>query len=97
MDRWQESEIEAGEVKTMLKPKYTAEFKEQAIKVPQQAGQTSVARQVADGGRPADPVPAAQRAGPPRHAGIPGKKKGPEIIRALVDGGGTRNRTRVRR
>ena len=88
MDRWQESEIEAGEVKTMLKPKYTAEFKEQAIKVPQQAGQTSVARQVADGGRPADPVPAAQRAGPPRHAGIPGKKKGPEIIRALVDGGG---------
>jgi len=31
--------------------------------------------------------PAAPMAGTPRGAGISGKKKGPEIIRALVDGG----------
>ena len=35
-------------------------------------------------------------AGTPRGAGPSGKKKGPEIVRALVYGGGTRNRTRVR-
>ena len=31
---------------------------------------------------------AALAAGTPRHAGISGKKKGPETIRALVSGGG---------
>ena len=35
-------------------------------------------------------------AGTLRSAGILAKKKGPEIVRALVDGGETRNRTRVR-
>ncbi len=32
--------------------------------------------------------PAARMAGTPRHAGISGKKKGPETIRALQFGGG---------
>ena len=40
--------------------------------------------------------PAARMAGTPRHAGISGKKKGPETIRALQFGGGGGNRTRVR-
>ena len=35
--------------------------------------------------------------GTPRGAGIPGKKKGPEIIRALVYGGAGGNRTPVRK
>ena len=44
----------------------------------------------------AEAAPAAVLAGTPRGVGISGKKKGPEIIRALQFGGGTRNRTRVR-
>ena len=40
---------------------------------------------------PVDRKLVTQLAGTPRYAGIPGKKKGPEIFRALVYGGGTRN------
>ena len=40
--------------------------------------------------------PATLVARTPRHTGILGKKKGLESIQALVIGGGTRNRTRVR-
>lgn len=41
--------------------------------------------------------PAALAARTPHHAGISGKKKGPEILRALVDGGAGGIRTRVRK
>ena len=41
----------------------------------------------------AEAAPAAVLAGTPRGAGISGKKKGPEIIRALQFGGQSRNRT----
>ncbi len=47
-------------------------------------------REAADSGRGRKPAPAAQRAGTPRGAGIADEKKGPEIIRALVDGGAGR-------
>jgi len=43
---------------------------------------------VADSGRFGSWPPAAQVAGTPRGAGISGKKKGSETIRALVYGGG---------
>jgi hypothetical protein len=58
-----------------------------------QRKETTLARQVADSGRRGDPAPAAQAAGSPSHAGKAAKKKGPEIIRALVDGGGGDNHT----
>ncbi|GAA4403075.1 hypothetical protein GCM10023089_06960 [Quisquiliibacterium transsilvanicum] len=48
----------------------------------------AVAEKVADSGRFGSWPPAAQEAGTPRGAEIAGEKKGPEIIRALVYGGG---------
>ena len=53
--------------------------------------ETALAEKVADSGRFGSWPPAAQVAGTPRGAGISGKKKGPETIRALVYGGGGRN------
>ena len=49
-----------------------------------QRKETALARQVAGFRRPDDSAPAARRAGTTRHAGNAAKKKGPEIIRALV-------------
>ena len=49
--------------------------------------ETALAQEVADSGRRGGPAPAARRAGTPRGARIAGERKGPEIIRALVDGG----------
>ena len=46
----------------------------------------ALAEKVADFGRFSCWPPAAQVAGTPRGAGISGKKKGPETIRALVYG-----------
>ena len=45
----------------------------------------------------AEAAPEAVLAGTPRGAGISGKKKGPEIIRALQFGGGGGDRTPVRK
>ena len=59
--------------------------------------ETALAEKAADFGRFGKVPPAALVARTPRGAGISGKKKGPETIRALVYGGGGRNRTAVRK
>lgn len=55
----------------------------------------ALAEKVADFGRFGRWSPAAPVAGIPRGAGISGKKKGPEIIRALVYGGGRLTKCRL--
>ena len=59
--------------------------------------ETALAEKAADFGRFGKVPPAALVARTPRGAGISGKKNGPETIRALVYGGGGRNRTAVRK
>ncbi len=49
--------------------------------------ETDLAGEVADSERCGELVPAALWARTPRHVGISGNKKGPEIIRALLNGG----------
>lgn len=62
-----------------------------ALKKKHRETETGMARKIPISAASAKSLPAAAPARTPCHAGISGKKKGPEIIRALQFGGGGGN------